>query len=672
MAQEFESLESSVNSIDDDTFDEETAAGSSIGAAPVPVVAQTQAETPAVPEEEILAPGSDPLSMAATESALAEEAAPAPETAGISTAAAPASATAEESAPAPETTGTEYASAAPAPGIDMAQAHSAVENAKQQFLNSKRKFGLITRSDDAPTVSLKNAIRDLSDLLSADVPEAEGDYGFALESICQAYQRLIKNCNDFAAYINSRRKPSSTERTRYDLSKQILAQSEKELGIFNLVRGQFIAGSRSTGESWTDILYSVRSEELNRNAVEKKGGGTSILYVRTNEDGSQDYIKTEEKLISDRHAVSELMDLFAGQSDEAAKLAEEYHNIPEKFKQAMDDIIMELASCVDLSELQSGGRSSRERIAHSIRASINVTWLTKRSDSLLVDLGIFISKKKTEFGVSDEAGITPGSTISDRNASSTRVAEALGMGNVVARSETVMITNEDGSTTRANSMEGAPGVQVGALMNKAREIGAEVTMTPEAAKALFELQVFDMITGQVDRHGGNYVAEYSVEILDEVNDVQAPSDQMQELAPQLAGKKVRYILHNVKGIDNDMAFGTRDFDQISRANPKIRPLIGRGLPAIPFLPRDYYERLMDPDLGGVLRFGQLDLRTDEEISAMLGRLEQVRQTLRILVNSGKLMIVDGEDEWERVVNERLELLKNRDIYARSYVSDSIL
>ncbi len=599
--------------------------------------AESSAEESPVPAEELVEPGADPLSRAA-----AEAASRAGETASV------------EPTPAPA----EETSAAPSA---LMQAHTAVENAKQAFLDSRRKIGLITRSDDSPTVALKESIRNLDALLTAAVPATDGDFAFGISSICMAYESLIRCCNEFATHIGGKRRPSSTEIMRLNLSRQILAQSEKELGAFNILKGQFISGARGVGDSWTDILYSVRSEELNRGELETVGAGTSTIYVRTEADGSKRYIKPEEKLAANPEYAT-VFQMYAEQSPAAKTLIQSLYELPDAEIQAMDTNFDMIFNNVLFGQRQA----TKAGLAQEIRDIVTISWFRKLDDDTLMDFCKFVQKKRQEFETAQSAGIEAGKTISDRNVSSTRVAESLGMGDIVARSETVMITREDGTMSRANSMAEAKGVSIGNLGAKAFQDGDLVTLSPDAAKQLFELQIFDLITGQVDRNAGNYLAEYSVEILDEVRERPLAGSRIESVAPEVAHNRMRYTITSITGIDNDMAFGTKLLEEFDSQN--MRQLTQNGLVSIPFLPQDFYDRLMDPALGDILKFGQLDLRSDDEIKALLTRLEQVRQTLKILVNSGKIQIIGDKSEWDRIVRERINSLSNKDEYAPSYAS----
>ena len=673
-----EQLESGVSSIEEGSF--EGSSGDSIfGTTSVPVVTSDEGEEPAASPEEV------PAAPTGGETAAPEETGPAlpsPETrrsemeavtedplsspapAPAPAEAAPAPAPAEAAAP------EEAAEQAAEPGFDMAQAHTAVQNAKQAFLDSRRKTGLIRRSDDANTVSVKEAIRGLNDLLTKTVPTADADYAFGIESICQAYARLIKSCNDYATFINGKEKPNSTDLTRLDLSRQILTQSEKELSSFNIIKGQYIEGKRTAGENWTDILYNVRAEDLNRNELETQGAGSSTLYIKTNEDGSKRFIKPEERTARDE-SIAARLEIFAQSSSDAMAFYERLNTLAPDNREFIYGKLEDLRA--ESEQISSKGYKEDE-VRSQILASVTHPWFKHFKDDLIVDLGIFLFKKNNEYSTSMDAGIKAGSIISDRNVSSSRVAETLGMGDMIAKSETVLMHNEEGRLTRANSMEGVSGVKIGDLVNKVQSNGDSLTLTPEAAKQLFQLQIFDLITGQVDRNGGNYMVEYEFELTDENKSTAAPAaNPMAELiGPEVNQKKMRYRVLSVKGIDNDMAFGTSDVNQLTRVSRHLQGLTAGNLVSIPYLPQDFYDRIMSPDIGSMLQFGQMDLRNEDEIKALLGRFEQVKQTLKILVNAGKLQIIADEGEWERTINEHIDELRDRERYARSYASGVLL
>lgn len=353
---------------------------------------------------------------------------------------------------------------------DVARAFSSSKEARDDFLATERTFGLIRLSEPREVTAVKNAINQLDNLLKASVPEPDADYAFQVASICLAYEGLLQSCRNYAGMFASIKRPSRTERSWLELAHEIEGYSEDELGKFNLIKGAYIQGTRIPGDKWTDVLFALRSTDVDSLIfLEKMGEGTSTVYrVKGKKDREKDGVKDVESFI--------------------------------KYE---------------------------DRIANS---------LSDASDE----------KKATEFEVATEsAQIDAGSTVSDRNASSTRVAKRLGLSDTVARSETVLLS-ELGDRERvrrvfrANVMESVSGDNTMTMAKLSDSVriaskgsdlyGKEIVFSGRAARQMFELQIFDLITGQVDRHFNNIMARFDI-----------------------SGSQV--VITGIKAIDNDLSFG---------------------------------------------------------------------------------------------------------------------
>ncbi len=127
---------------------------------------------------------------------------------------------------------------------------------------------------------------------------------------------------------------------------------------------------------------------------------------------------------------------------------------------------------------------------------------------------------------------------------------------------------------------------------------------PMLMQSLSKLQFIDLLSFQVDRNRGNYYIQ---------------RDQQGNVL-------------GVTGIDNDYSFGTNT--GISRWNQEL-PGISR------YVDEDIAKAILelDPDL---LRLAMMDLLTDDEINALLERLQKLKQFLKPLYDTGKLL---KPNEW---------------------------
>ena len=90
----------------------------------------------------------------------------------------------------------------------LVTAHQAVLQNMNSFVATKRKFGLITISDYPEVAGVKEAIINLNELLTQDVAKGDADYAFELETICLAYEKLTRCCQECITFINGKQKHS--------------------------------------------------------------------------------------------------------------------------------------------------------------------------------------------------------------------------------------------------------------------------------------------------------------------------------------------------------------------------------------------------------------------------------------------------------------------------------
>ena len=126
--------------------------------------------------------------------------------------------------------------------------------------------------------------------------------------------------------------------------------------------------------------------------------------------------------------------------------------------------------------------------------------------------------------------------LTNRNVATSRMADLLGAGDVIARSETVEMVEPGKATGRVgNLMQKAEGKAAAAIAERYKNKTASSDsgdisqkITGNLQRQLVNLQVLDYITGQIDRHTNNYFI------------------QEDESTGMLTG---------VTGIDNDFSFG---------------------------------------------------------------------------------------------------------------------
>ena len=205
-----------------------------------------------------------------------------------------------------------------------------------------------------------------------------------------------------------------------------------------------------------------------------------------------------------------------------------------------------------------------------------------------------------------------------------RLAEDLGAGEVIAKSETAVM-EKDGKLMRFNIMEGAKGISMGDMDDKLKEmkneygIDIQLEYTSEALNQLTKMQILDLISGQIDRNTNNYFVEY-------FEDPQHPEV---------------WKITNIKGIDNDLSFGMIPGQEvIDHGTGRAGSLVDKkyNTVSIPFIEAEFWEQIQKYTKDAAI-FSQADLRTEEEINFMWERFETVKSELEKLIRDERLQVI---------------------------------
>lgn len=205
--------------------------------------------------------------------------------------------------------------------------------------------------------------------------------------------------------------------------------------------------------------------------------------------------------------------------------------------------------------------------------------------------------------------LKPGSELSGRNAASSRLAEAFGVGNLLAHSQD-MVANIGGKEVQGNFMEFVEdGIDVRNCKGKDLErlSKIELTNTPELTKDMCNLEMLDYICAQVDRHGGNLFLK-----LDENN---------------------RPI--GIKGIDNDLCLS--DYSKERPGEPL--PMKQGQLKDLHFMSKSMADKIQNitPD---DLKWMVGDKISENELEALQGRIENVKNHIK-----NNVFLVENDEDW---------------------------
>lgn len=246
--------------------------------------------------------------------------------------------------------------------------------------------------------------------------------------------------------------------------------------------------------------------------------------------------------------------------------------------------------------------------------------------------------------------------VSDRNVAASRMANLLGIGDLVAQTERAELHDaEGGGIQQGNLMQKAPGKEVASFFTErlrdeaianadtsnangitsfispqAQKDLMESAITPEFMQSLTSLQVLDSIIGQCDRHYKNYFAN----VRDD-------------------GK-----LGKVQGIDNDFAFGFHSLrgqvDDSRLGNYGHKLVDFEGNIRLPHMDRKLADRILALRESDV-RLIMADVLEDWAIDSLCQRGAEAQTAIRNdqqnNPDSGRYL--DDVSQWDATVMEHL-------------------
>ncbi|GEM_PF-5434837 len=266
---------------------------------------------------------------------------------------------------------------------------------------------------------------------------------------------------------------------------------------------------------------------------------------------------------------------------------------------------------MDIYTRQLGFMKDKINNASDCPQDIKQTLLTKLDEMIEDPLRIEAARRiNLTAKVAVHNGIDNGTELSLRNVATSRMAKYLGMNDLIAESKTVLVENENGNLNRGNLMEKARGMEIYDILEKCKDEGKEVkgaTITSEAAEKLLKLSMLDFVTGQLDRHLGNVLFGY-------------------EIRESKSNKNEVYVeLTDIQGIDNDMAFGSYNANELKYGYNRLAGFMnkdGEGL--LNAVTPDIFDSFVNIDIDEVKYLLSDCGLNDKEKDALSDRIDFVK------------------------------------------------
>ncbi len=500
-------------------------------------------------------------------------------------------------------------------------------------------------------------LRRLDALLDAPFNLADED------NIQACFHAIILSCEN---YLDNRnpwtREGKARKQMIQDFYEQVKYESVGFAGIVdNLRRGAAVGAAPQT---WIDVISQVRTQtfEDGRDGVKitEGGAGTSTLYI-VEKNGVKRYFKQNETVPQghyhellgiEKERLRREDELFqaSGHSD-AEKSAHRrrtsartaaldavtqclfeflMHNEGYVYRylcehadknDLLKTIISDLSIYPDFTNAFDEMITERIDLAHDLdlirgryeaetddtaKEAIEQRYIAKKKEYDDCDLeyihSVLIQIKKDMLAhliAVEDAAIAPASELSKRNVATSRMAKMLGLDSMIVGSKMAEVLI-NGKRMRGIIMDEAPGTDAVAI---AKSHARPITYSAKAFRQILNLQVFDIICGQVDRHMGNYVCRED----SRHNPVE---------------------LSDIMGIDHDMSFGNLTYAEIlqygSDGLNRMRNIELDGDLTLPFIDYDLYTRVMHITQEQI-NYEMCDILTKEERKALFDRIKGVQR-----------------------------------------------
>ncbi|MBE5829245.1 MAG: hypothetical protein E7305_07265 [Butyrivibrio sp.] len=502
-----------------------------------------------------------------------------------------------------------------------------------------------------------------------------------VEEIQNEFREICLACEK---YIRHRNPWTDEGKARKQMVQDIYEQVKTESLRFSVRVEQLSTKPEENGlKTWLDVLRDVRTEKFEDGVdgatVTIGGAGTSKVYI-VEKNGKKQYFKETEKIPSDDYDVLTSEAISLAQDELRAYEADNRHTKKDKedfsskitqrsnaLKAVMDCLKYLFKDFDSIGDFFDDHRDPDKIMDGIVKALDDKEKELEKKDTVLENHIITlrnIIEKKDEIGsvygyVSEtlheiskkarchdiavsSAMIKENADLSRRNVASARMAKLLGLNgeghNLIADSKLAdVIIN--GKTMHGILMDEASGV---VLTNYSKHSVFKTRYSADAFRSLLNLQIYDIIMGQVDRNTGNYLGAIK-------------EDKMTGSCEVL----------NITGIDNDMCGGVLRYSDIfiegKSGYNRIRNIVVDNSFQPPAIEKELADNIMKltPE---IIHFQFCDIFDKDERRALIDRLSEVQKVIKILKKKHQDKIIERNDkakwttrmmEFSKVVGERM-------------------
>ncbi len=459
-------------------------------------------------------------------------------------------------------------------------------------------------SEDTPSPEMKNfgmSMRELMSFLATKTPSVVDTQ--SLEQGCDKADEIYRSAIEKAelclknpeSYGHDPQIKSQIEQTLESLKREA-ALFEKKIDEYRTMMTPTDEGTVIPDGTWSDVLRydrALRFETGNTDGTTIKKTGSGSLYYRIERQGKD----------------SKDIYLFRKQEDAPVEKSKElirqyYRSLPKDTKTRRERREIFEALLVDQRDGKIGDvpfdkfyASLRRETARNIYRKITAT-NTETAEFLRVhpvdislqfcDMIKGLSNTLFLRELTDSSGIKGGNVLSDRGDAASRMADMLGIGDLVQKSQTATVINK-GKYVKGSVLEEDKG-------QKGNELAAEgAKYSQSALSKVFALQMFDFICGNCTR-------------------------KTDGIGLKTEG---RASIKGVKAVNNELSFGTLRYSEVKNGYGNLRPDDDINIKGMPSKMLNKLLRLEENSV----RYALCDILDKKELDALIDRISGIKRKI---------------------------------------------
>ncbi len=547
-------------------------------------------------------------------------------------------------------------------------AYNKMQTESKNLIDNKRTSSSGQTKDDS--VLMQNVKQSLGAITKfytdTPIPANEEEFNAQLTKLQNDYKKLQNNCQ---VYLNTRQSfwkgiIKGEGYRRYKMVQAAQTKAYVELALLKnraqLIYNDFKDVTDDADRPlWVNVLAEARTSYLDltkkeTGTVEYTGGNCNSVIKITQQTGTVAFIKEETRNIPAAKYTDAYIEKLLN-SDLGQKFLKE-NNLVEK---DLKDIINALSTMfsrkdsalVDkfFNNLGPKTYSAKDMKKEDVINKMN-DYFRDETTTIYNKVTNLLDKKKTKLGydifgefaeyfylhnlshniAKDSVKMEKGASITNRNVATRRLAELLGVPELVPATQKVKYKDQNGKDRYGIIMAQAKGEELYEVNEKIKKKTYKYKYNDLVFLQMNTLEILDVIAGQTDRNNSNIYAEF-----DEKNKVT-----------------------NIRAIDNDMSFGKLTYNDIKKTKRRFLNALEDkdGFCKLKVVDKRLYDSLMVLT-DEMVDYVFADLLFKDELKALKDRIKFVKKLLKHSnekdkdnLNNSRFFVRDPKDDIQFVVN----------------------